>query len=201
MGVSSLLLASASPRRQQLLQQLGISFDICAPDIDECHRANESLIDYAQRMAVEKVMTIHAEFQKQQPLNTMVKNPLILGADTCGEIDGTLLSKPIDFADAQKLLSMLSDSTHQIYSAFALYDGARLHTEVITSKVTMRAITDDEILAYWNTGEPVDKAGAYAIQGQGAQFISHLSGSYSAVMGLPLFELSQALATYDFRIL
>lgn len=192
----SLILASASPRRQQLLQQLGLDFHVQPSDIDEGHRTDEVLFDYAKRMATEKAQAIFSLWQAQDGVPSV-----ILGADTCGEINGQLLSKPTDADDALRLLRLLSGNTHRIYSAFALYDGQRLHAEVVTSTVTMRTISDAEIKAYWQTGEPADKAGAYAIQGLGAQFVAHLSGSYSAVMGLPLFELSQALATYRFRLL
>lgn len=188
-----LILASASPRRQVLLRQLGISFDIAIPHIDETHHANESYEAYAKRMAIEKAQVV---VKPRCP-----DNILVLAADTCGEIDGQLLTKPNDITDAKRLLRLLSGREHLIYSAFALTDGQRLHAEVVRSVVRMRVISDAEITAYWATGEPADKAGAYAIQGLGAQFVSQLSGSYSAVMGLPLFELSQALATYRFRLL
>lgn len=189
MTAQTLVLASQSPRRQQLLTQLGLSFDMVIPAIDESFSNDESIVNYAKRMAREKAVM---GFQKTD------KNPvIIIGADTCGEIDGVLLGKPQNIQDAQRLLRLLSSKRHCIHSAFALFDGVRLHSEVVTSYVTMRAISDDEILAYWHTGEPRDKAGAYAIQGLGAKFISHLSGSYSAVMGLPLFELANALQTFQ----
>lgn len=189
-----LLLASTSPRRRELLQQLALSFSVCSPDIDESLQSGEAIADYARRMAQEKA---YAAWQANMPQ----KRTVLLAADTCGELQGKLLGKPRDFDHAKALLTALSGNTHRIHSAFALFDGQRLHVQNVTSLVTFRAISAQEIHDYWQTGEPQDKAGAYAIQGQGAQFVAHLSGSYSAVMGLPLFELSQALKTYHIKTL
>lgn len=189
-----LLLASASPRRHELLQQLGLSFAVCSPDIDELHCADEAIADYACRMAREKAQ---AAWQQIQPATPTV----LIAADTCGELDGELLGKPRDFANAQVMLRQLSGRVHHIHSAFALFDGQMLQVRNVISAVTFRNLSDDEIQRYWATGEPQDKAGAYAIQGIGAQFVAHLDGSYSAVMGLPLFELSQALNDYHIRTL
>lgn len=191
---SGLVLASASPRRAALLQQLDLPFKQCAIDLDESRHTDEPVADYALRMAREKALLA---WQCREDDD----NPLILTADTCGELDGELLNKPTDLADATRLLRHLSAREHTIFSAFALYDGQRLHCENVRSVVRFRAISDDEIARYWATGEPCDKAGAYAIQGIGAQFVAHLSGSYSAVMGLPLFELTQALQQFSIRTL
>lgn len=193
----TLILASQSPRRQQLLQQLGLTFDTVIPDIDETLQLNESIDDYAKRLSYEKAVAGFSRWTSNNVGNVgKTNNVVVIGSDTCGEIDGQLLGKPTNFDDAKRLLRLLSGNRHAIHTAFSLYDGQRSHTEVVTSWVTMRTISDAEILAYWQTGEPCDKAGAYAIQGLGARFVSHLSGSYSAVMGLPLFELSMALDQY-----
>lgn len=190
-----LILASASSRRQALLQQLGLAFQRVTPCIDESPNVGEDYKHYAKRMAKEKAQEGY-RLQCQRGVTAPKYRPLILAADTCGELDGQLLNKPVDFADAKRLLTALSGKTHVIYSAFALYDGQDLHAEVVSSYVSMCDISDAQITAYWQSGEPQDKAGAYAIQGKGAQFVAHLAGSYSAVMGLPLFELSQALGRY-----
>lgn len=191
-GAKKLVLASQSPRRQQLLTQLGLSFETVLPAIDESQQPHEVIIDYAKRLAYEKAV---AGLQ-------LAKSPdcLVLGADTCGEIAGQLLSKPADFADARRLLRLLSGKQHAIHTAFSLYDGRQSYTTVVTSWVSLREISETEIKAYWQSGEPQDKAGAYAIQGLGAQFVSHLSGSYSAVMGLPLYELSQAMGRWPDKL-
>lgn len=190
----TLLLASASPRRRELLRQLRLDFSVLSPNIDESLKHGETVADYAYRMATEKA---RAAWQQANPKQATV----LLSADTCGELDGELLAKPDDFSDAQRLLRRLSGRSHTIHCAFALFDGQRLQVRNVTSTVTFRPLNDDEIQRYWYSGEPCDKAGAYAIQGLGAQFVAHLDGSYSAVMGLPLFELSQALAAYNIRTL
>lgn len=190
-----LILASGSPRRAELLRQTGLDFTQLTVAIDESRQPNENIVDYALRMAQEKA---ESAWQHCQTMPTFSARPyVILSADTCGEIDGKLLSKPTDFADGKRLLNLLSGRTHTIYSAFALYNGVKMSVENVTSQVTFSRLSDSQIERYWATGEPCDKAGAYAIQGIGAQFVSHLSGSYSAVMGLPLFELSQALKHFD----
>lgn len=189
-----LVLASQSPRRQALLQQLKLTFDCVNPNIAEQRHADEPIDAFAQRMAVEKAQA------GAQQLND--SEAVVLGADTCGEIAGQLLAKPTDEADAKQLLQLLSGRTHRIYTAFALCQlNQPIYAEVVSSSVTFRQVSDEEITAYWQTGEPADKAGAYAIQGLGAQFVQHLSGSYSAVMGLPLFELSLALRRFGINVL
>lgn len=190
-----LILASGSPRRAELLRQIGLDFTQLTVAIDESRQPNENIADYALRMAQEKAESAWRHCQTM--LAFSARPYVILSADTCGEIDGKLLSKPTDFADGKRLLNLLSGRTHTIYSAFALYNGVKMSVENVTSQVTFSRLSDSQIERYWATGEPCDKAGAYAIQGIGAQFVSHLSGSYSAVMGLPLFELSQALKHFD----
>lgn len=194
----TLILASASPRRAVLLKQLKLDFQQLTVDIDENQRPHEAVVDYVLRMAEEKAYTAWQRIAQQAPTD---QRPVILAADTCGEIAGKLLSKPDDFSDAKRLLRLLSGQTHTIYSAFSLYDGKKMHTENVVSTVEFWPMTDEQITRYWQTGEPTDKAGAYAIQGLGAQFVKHLSGSYSAVMGLPLSELARALSYFYIRTL
>ncbi len=187
-----IILASASPRRAELLQQIQLEFTQRSVDIDESIHDREMISHYAERMAREKAVTAWNSLTDDEKID----NPVVLSADTCGECAGKLLCKPVDYQDAQRILQLLSGNTHHIYSAFSLFDGDKQHAELVTSQVTFKQVSDEEIFAYWQSGEPCDKAGAYAIQGLGAMFISHLSGSYSAVMGLPLFELSRALLKY-----
>ncbi len=187
-----LILASASPRRAELLQQIQLDFTQRTVDIDESICDGEIIFHYAERMASEKAVVAWNSLTDEEKSG----NPIVLSADTCGEFAGQLLCKPVDYRDAQRILRLLSGNTHHIYSAFSLFDGNKQHTELVTSQVTFKQLSDAEILAYWQSGEPCDKAGAYAIQGLGAKFITHLSGSYSAVMGLPLFELLRALSDY-----
>ncbi len=196
-----LILASGSPRRAELLQQLQLSFVQFSQDMDESYRAGETIADYAERMAKEKAQAAWQALQAGAYADCGVEDTVILSADTCGECDGELLGKPDDSADAERLLRKLSGRCHTIHSAFALFDGEQLHVENVRSQVQFRALCAEEIQRYWRTGEPCDKAGAYAIQGIGAQFVAHLSGSYSAVMGLPLFELSCALPAFGIRTL
>ncbi len=187
-----LILASASPRRAELLEQIQLDFTQRSVDMDESIHDGEMISHYAERMASEKALAAWNSLTDEEKTD----NPIVLSADTCGECEGQLLCKPVDYQDAQRILKLLSGNTHHIYSAFSLFDGDKQHTELVTSQVTFKELSDEEILAYWQSGEPCDKAGAYAIQGLGAKFVSHLSGSYSAVMGLPLFELSRALSNY-----
>lgn len=174
-----LILASQSPRRASLLQQLGVQFTQLSGDLDETPIANETMSDYVQRLARGK-----AEFIQQR----YAPSKWILGADTIGIIDQQLLTKPVDQADAQRMWRLMSGRTHQVLTSVALVNGEQCWQQTITTKVTFCHLTDDDMLTYWQTGEPQDKAGAYAIQGLGGQFVTRLDGSYSAVVGLPLYE-------------
>ena len=184
-------LASNSPRRAELLQQIECSFIQVSGDIEEVAEEWEQAIDYVQRLARQKA---------QQGLKNMQYNKLalhpVLGADTIVVIDNVVLEKPKDEDDARKMMLMLSAHTHSVYTAIALADEKKIETALVVSKVTFKTLCDDEISAYWKTGEPQGKAGGYAIQGTGAKFISHLDGSYSAVMGLPLFETSELITHF-----
>ncbi len=182
-----LYLASASPRRQELLSLLDYSFQVIPADIPEERMMGEPATDYVQRLAMQKSQAIWSRVQEQHP---------VLGSDTIVVFGDEVLEKPKDFADAQRILRLLSDKTHIVMTAIAISSKAGCHVELIQTDVTFRALTDAEIEAYWRTGEPVDKAGAYGIQGRGGKFVSHLSGSYSAVVGLPLLETDALLKRY-----
>ena len=188
-----LYLASASPRRRELLDQLGIDYEILAGlDVDESRLAAESPQDYAIRLACDKARA------GQRVLGDRSITPaIVLGADTCIAIDGDILGKPVDKADGVAMLSRLSGRSHEVLTAICLVRGDTSRTELSRSMVTFADLDAATIEGYWHSGEPFDKAGAYAIQGQAARFITRLEGSYSGVVGLPLYELSQLLITFN----
>lgn len=187
-----LILASASPRRRELLEQIGIRYQVQTADIDESPLPDEDPLALVQRLAQEKAYAVWAKTDKTLP---------VLGADTLGVLEGRLLVKPDDFASARQMLLSMSGRAHTIYSAVALYHQDACELAVSESKVWFRTLTEAEIEAYWQQGEPCDKAGAYAIQGMGAIFAERLEGSYSGVMGLPLFETAQLLAKAGIQVL
>jgi septum formation protein len=178
-----LCLGSVSPRRRELLTQIGVPFIVAAPDIDETVRPGEAPAAYVTRLAQEKALAIRQTGQ-QLP---------VLAADTTVVLDGEIFGKPADRDEGVQMLSVLSGRTHEVLTAVALADSSGVATRLNSSTVRFRAIPPEECLAYWDTGEPRDKAGAYGIQGFGAVFIEAISGSHSGVMGLPLFETAQLL--------
>ncbi|MGV6810234.1 MAG: Maf family protein [bacterium] len=186
---TSLVLASQSPRRRELLAQLGLNCYRLPVAIDESRHDHESPAHLVARLAQEK-----AQAAAQQCPAEWVHLP-ILGADTLGEQNGELLVKPNDYEDAFRMLSAMSGQWHTIYSSVAIYNPHTTSSQVLVneSRVKFRQISSIDIHRYWQTGEPCDKAGAYAIQGLGAIFIERLEGSYSAVMGLALAETHQLL--------
>ena len=186
-----LCLASASARRSALLSQIGVPHIVVPADIDESLRAGETAEEYVMRMAREKAGRVWASPQRQQLP--------VLGADTSVVLDGRVLGKPADVAEGTAMLTALSDRAHVVLSAVALSQGRGANLRLSISTVRFRAITREEIAAYWRCGEPQDKAGGYAIQGLGGIFVETLSGSYSGVMGLPLFETAQLLAAAGLR--
>ena len=200
----SVYLASKSPRRQELLRQIGVDFTPLLMreaagrprDIVEIPRANELPLEYVKRLARAKA-SVGWDVMGRRGL---APKPM-LGADTEVEQDGTVLGKPSDAAGAVEMLRRLSGQTHQVSTAVAVRWDKEININVSSSRVSFRALTDDEIERYVATGEPFDKAGAYAIQGRGAAFVNHLEGSYSGVMGLPLFETAELLAKIGFPVL
>lgn len=183
MDSSILFLASSSPRRRELLEQIGVSFNLLSVEIDEKPFPAESPIEFVIRMAAEK---------SQAGMAKSGGNGAVLGADTIVVLDNEIMGKPVDEAHAFDMLSRLSGRTHEVLSAVSLRSD--LHQQAVSkSRVTFREISAVEMHDYWLSGEPKDKAGGYAIQGFGAVFIEHLEGSYSGVMGLPLFETAQLL--------
>ena len=190
-----LYLASGSPRRAQLLAQIGFSISKIASDIDETPLENELALAYTERMAWQKSEQALALFVAAHGAEPELP---VLTADTSVAIDGLILGKPDNHAHAVAMLDMLSGRTHQVISSVVVwYQGQRTQTTQ-TSEVTFRPLTETEIQAYVSSGEADDKAGAYGIQGAAAVFIEHLSGSFSGVMGLPLFETAALLRSIGF---
>jgi septum formation protein len=178
-----LRLASASPRRRQLLDLIGVPHVVTPADIDETPRSGEAADDYVCRLAREKSEAVWSR-QKDLP---------VLAADTTVVIDETILGKPESEADAARMLKLLSGREHFVYTGVALQSQRGMRVGLSKSSVTFSLLTDAQIHAYWASGEPQGKAGAYAIQGFGAVFVANLAGSYSGVMGLPLHETATLL--------
>ena len=185
---SHLYLASASPRRRELLLQIGVTCQVLPVDLDESPEPGESAEHYVGRLALDKARAALTLLGKAE-------RTLILAADTAVVIGADILGKPRDAADAAAMLRRLSGREHRVLSGVALIGADGRETSALSeSRVRMRRIFDAEMAAYWATGEPADKAGGYAIQGRAAVFVEALSGSYSGVMGLPLFETAALLA-------
>ena len=184
-SISPMILASTSPRRRKLLNQIGVAFRIIVADIDESIREGEGVRDYVCRMAREKALEVHRRESVTLP---------VLGADTAVVVNGCILGKPVDRKDAIRLLESLSARTHEVWSAVALIlPGGTLLECLNVTRVTFSELDRAWIESYCDSGDPMDKAGAYGVQGMAAQKISHLEGSYSGVMGLPLHETAEIL--------
>lgn len=188
-------LASNSPRRWELLQNLGLDLLRLSSEIDESPKANEKADEYCLRIAKQK----NQAAQAVRIAENLAEHP-ILTADTTVSIDGKILGKPKDEQDAFAMLKMLSGRTHQVFTAVCIsYQGKEVEC-LHTSEVSFRRLTDAEIYAYIATGEPMDKAGAYGIQQFGGVFVERLSGSFTGVMGLPVFETAELLKQFDLQI-
>ncbi|MCH1918135.1 Maf-like protein [Shewanella sp. A3A] len=186
----TLILASASPRRRELLAQLGLGnaafqFSVQPADIDESLRVGEAPAPFVRRLALEKAQAGLAASGDN--------NAVVLGSDTIVVCDDTILGKPVDSDEAFAMLSSLSGRTHQVMTAVALCSATRTESVLVCTEVTFTALTAAQIHAYIASGEPMDKAGAYGIQGLGGSFVQQLHGSYSAVVGLPLVETRELL--------
>jgi septum formation protein len=182
-----LFLASTSPRRAALLQQIGIQFHIFAVGIDERWLPDESLTGYVARLAEAKARNA----QLALPAGSVV-----LAADTAGACHGKPLVKPADEEDAIDMLLAMSGKAHTVSTAISVCCGERVETGVVSTEVFFREISEREARRYWATGEPADKAGSYAIQGFGAVFVERIEGSYSNVVGLPLYETAAMLERF-----
>lgn len=194
--LSRLLLASASPRRRELLHQLlpGVELEVCPAAIDEAQLGKEAGDELVLRLAVAKAHRIASELRPEQ-----AHYPL-LAADTEVVLEGRPLGKPENPEAAVALLQSLSGRSHEVKTAMALVQGATWLTAVVTTQVVFRDLDDEEIRAYVATGEPDDKAGGYAIQGRGAALVERIEGSYTNVVGLPLEKLSQLLKELGYKL-
>lgn len=189
-----ILLASASPRRSALLTQIGVEHQVRPVDIDERIQPGETPAQYVRRLAIAKAEALWARLMEQDRLP-------VLGSDTSVALGNEVLGKPADRVDGLQMLQRLSARTHQVYTAVALRHAAGCEFRLSVSDVTFRALSRTEMEAYWRSGEPVDKAGGYAIQGQAALFIERMVGSYSGIVGLPLFETAELLHMIGYPLL
>jgi septum formation protein len=191
MTVPTLYLASASPRRRDLLGQIGLECHCLPVDLEESLLSGETPAAYVTRLALDKARAARTLLNGKGAIEAA----LVLAADTAVVVANEVLGKPRDAEDAAAMLRRLRGREHRVLTGVAVIDpSGQERTDMRESRVRMRAITDAEIAAYWATGEPADKAGAYGIQGLGAVFIEAIAGSYSGVMGLPLFETAALLA-------
>ena len=191
--MTDIYLASQSPRRKALLAQIGVNFKALHVDVDESVQLQESPENYVKRLAMEK-----AQNGYQQLTNNMLP---VLAADTCIVFHDEIIGKPVNAADACAILARLSGQAHKVLTAVAVVDGDKIESKVQESKVSFRELSPAEIASYVNTGEPLDKAGAYAVQGLAAVFIESIAGSYSGIMGLPLFETSELLKKFGLNVI
>jgi septum formation protein len=188
-------LGSASPRRRELLGQIGVRCELLAVGVDETPLPGEAPHDYVRRLAVAKARLARSRGP------TPVADAPVLAADTAVVLRGEVLGKPADVASFTRMLGMLSGAEHEVYTAVAVVSGRGESVAVSRSEVAFREVTAEEIAAYWRTSEPADKAGGYAIQGLGAVFVRELRGSYSGVMGLPLYETAMLLGEHGVPVL
>ncbi|MGF1708560.1 Maf family protein [Enterovibrio baiacu] len=187
MSALHVYLASASPRRKELLEQLSVSFSILRVDVEEQRQPHEEAADYVRRLSLDKAKAGVEAAPTDLP---------VLGADTIVVCDGAVLEKPQNLDDSRRMLRQLSDRQHQVMTAVTFADRNQTLTTLVTTDVWFKALSDDEITAYWQSGEPADKAGSYGIQGLGGRFVTRIDGSYHAVVGLPLFETDALLTEF-----
>ncbi|MEQ1872684.1 MAG: nucleoside triphosphate pyrophosphatase [Ilumatobacteraceae bacterium] len=185
----AIVLASGSPRRRELLEQIGLTFTVVTPDVDESPRPGEDPIAYVGRVALDKVNAV------------VVPSAVVIAADTTVELDGEIIAKPVDLDDARVMLRRLSGRTHAVHTGVALRRGDRCVSATVTSLVTFVTLSDAGIEWYVATGEPLDKAGAYAIQGAGAVLVHTVEGSVSNIIGLPLPNVIQLARQLDVDLL
>ncbi len=184
MTISKLVLASGSPRRRELLAQMGYQFEVVVPNVEEKRAAAESPAQYVERLSRDKALAGAA---------LVAAEVVVIGSDTIVVKDQQVLEKPRDFADAKRMLLKLSGSQHQVMTGVSVTCRGITHSVVVTTEVWFKTLSEQEIEAYWQSGEPCDKAGSYGIQGLGGRFVTRIEGSYHAVVGLPLYETDQLL--------
>ena len=198
---SFIYLASQSPRRRQLLEQLGVSYQLLLPDADEDAEALEQVRpNEASAAYVQRVTQLKLDAALQRLARRGLPTAPVLCSDTTVALGRVIFGKPVDSADAVVMLAQLGGRTHRVLTAVALGLGPRREQVLSRSQVRFATLGADDIQAYVSTGEPMGKAGAYGVQGRAAAFIAHISGSYSGIMGLPLFETAQLLRRFQVRI-
>ncbi|MCW8332467.1 septum formation inhibitor Maf [Vibrio sp. SCSIO 43135] len=185
--MTKLVLASGSPRRKELLAQLGYTFDVASNDVEERREPAESPFQYVKRLSKDKALAGVA---------AQDNDSVVIGSDTIVVQDDQVLEKPKDFADAKRMLLGLSGKQHQVMTAVTVANTHTFRSVVVTTDVWFKPLSEKEIEQYWQTGEPCDKAGSYGIQGLGGRFVTRIEGSYYAVVGLPLFETDQLLQEF-----
>lgn len=185
-----ILLSSGSPRRKELLSFLGIPFKVVVPNISEAQYTGESPRSFCLRISKEKVSAVGLQYS----------DALIIGADTIVVINGTILGKPHDYDEAIEYLKLLQNKVHDVLTGYTIALGARSVSKVVRTRVTFRAMTAEEIKWYVSTGEPMDKAGAYAVQGIASMFINRIHGCYTNVIGLPLSHLYRDLTKFGIQV-
>ncbi|CDU15011.1 Maf family protein [Vibrio coralliirubri] len=201
-----LVLASGSPRRKELLSQLGYEFSVLVTDVEECKHAQETAEEYVKRLSLDKALAAlsllkdnPSERQHVIPSSDTVvlgSDIVVLGSDTVVVSQGQVLEKPTDFSDSKRMLTQLANERHQVMTAVSVVSEEKQRTEIIITDVWFKPLSEKEIEQYWQTGEPCDKAGSYGIQGLGGRFVTRIEGSYYAVVGLPLFETDQLLQEF-----
>ncbi|UPR47202.1 septum formation protein Maf [Vibrio cyclitrophicus] len=215
-----LVLASGSPRRKELLSQLGYDFSVLVTDVEECKHDQETAEEYVKRLSLDKALAAlsllkdnPSERQHVVPSSDTVdlgsdiaalssdaisleSETVVLGSDTVVVSKGQVLEKPTDFADSKRMLTQLANERHQVMTAVSVVSEEKQRTEIIITDVWFKPLSEKEIEQYWQTGEPCDKAGSYGIQGLGGRFVTRIEGSYYAVVGLPLFETDQLLQEF-----
>ena len=194
-----LVLASGSPRRKELLSQLGYEFSVLVTDVEECKHTQETAEEYVKRLSLDKALAA---------LSLLTTNPsekqhvasgsdtVVLGSDTVVVSQGQVLEKPADFSDSKRMLTQLANGRHQVMTAVSVVSKEKQKTEIVITDVWFKPLSEKEIEQYWQTGEPCDKAGSYGIQGLGGRFVTRIEGSYYAVVGLPLYETDQLLQEF-----
>ncbi len=186
-----LVLASASDRRRELLNQIGLSVEVCPAEIDESVLDAESAQSYVERLAVEKARKVSATYPDK----------LVIGADTTIEFGDQILGKPASEDDSVRMLGLIQGESHQVNTGVAVTLGSHTRSCVVQTRVRLRPLTEKQIRSYWRTGEPAGKAGSYAIQGLGAMLVERIEGSYSNVVGLPICETALLLTDFGVTLL
>ncbi len=201
-----LVLASGSPRRKELLSQLGYEFSVLVTDVEECKHAQETAEEYVKRLSLDKALAALSLLKDNPSERQHVvlssdtvdhgSDIVVLGSDTVVVSQGQVLEKPTDFADSKRMLTQLANERHQVMTAVSVVSEEKQRTEIIITDVWFKPLSEKEIEQYWQTGEPCDKAGSYGIQGLGGRFVTRIEGSYYAVVGLPLYETDQLLQEF-----